>query len=47
MEAGEKGENVKISPQNRGENVKISPQNSGENVKILTFISEFKRVAFN
>ena len=47
MEAGEKGENVKITPQNRWENVKINPQNRGENVKIITFVSEFKRVAFN
>ena len=47
MEAGEKGENVKITPQNRGENVKITPQNSRENVKIITFVSVFKRVAVN
>ena len=47
MEAGAKGENVKITPQNRGENVKFSPQNSKENVKIITFISVFKRVAVN
>ena len=47
MEAGEKGENVKITPQNRWENVKFSPQNGKENVEILTFASEFKRVAVN
>ena len=47
MEAGEKGEHVKMTPQNRGENVNFSPQNSKETVKIITFISVFKRVAVN